>query len=198
MSNISDDVLIASLTLAGTVIAFFVREWMKRRMLRQMLFAEICSFIAVIETMQLDSSFESLIKSPPQKWSYVSHEDYFTLFEANASGLGLDGETVSHVVACYEFMKGARDARRSAASWGADNLELCRSELRRSADLLAHSLDEAAQATERLIKRDFRTGPMKRAMERILHSRQISEIAERWRTVADRPIPADITRSMTS
>ena len=184
LSSISDEILIALLTIAAGVVAFFIREWMKRQMLRQMLFAEICSFIAVIETMQLENTFESLIELPPQKWSYVSQENYFTLFEANASGLGLDGETVGHVVACYEFMKGARDARRAAASWGAGNVELCRSELRRSALLVAHSLDEAATATERLMKIRFGARPMKAAMERILHSRPISEMAEDWRKIA--------------
>lgn len=132
------------------VIRRRVEEKAKRDALRRMLFAEICSFVAVIERLRLADAFELQIRNPPEQgtiWaSDVSKENYFTIFEANAANLGfLSPSVVGHIAACYGFMKGSRDAIRSLAGWNARRESDVQkgSELRAVARLVAASLVQA-------------------------------------------------------
>ena len=83
---------------AGIVrfVAWIFEEHKKSKSLRRMLFAEIFSFVGVIDGIGLASSFERLVQSPADPWwaHEMSKENYFALFEANAANLGsLAGES---------------------------------------------------------------------------------------------------------
>ncbi|MDR3508451.1 MAG: hypothetical protein P4L64_11185 [Caulobacteraceae bacterium] len=153
-----------------------------------MLFAEICSFVAVIESIRLADEFEYLIRNPPEHgtiWaSDVSKENYFTIFEANAANLGsLDPSVVGHIAACYGFMKGSRDATRSLAGWGTRHVSDVEKslELRAVARLVANSLVQADLAFGRLIAED---ATLAHGMESVLPPQSIEKLARRWKDIA--------------
>ncbi|MGJ4970481.1 MULTISPECIES: hypothetical protein [unclassified Bradyrhizobium] len=156
--------------------------------LRRMLFAEIFSFVAVIESRGLADEIELLIKNPTElspEWakSGVSTENYFRIFEANTANLGsLDQSVVGPIAACYGLMKGSRDATRSlTAGWDTLRDDQKRRDLRAVARLVARSLRQADVAFERLKDEDQR---LVRGMEDVLPQRSIKELIVRWNVIA--------------
>ncbi len=184
-----------------SLVGWLAVELYKFDSLRQMLFVEICSFVAVIEEMELQNLFDSAINKLPKQLTYPSKENYFTLFEANAENLGLfPADTVGHVVACYTFMKGARDARRAAVGQtdGSDEAgAACRWNLRHSARLVARSLHEADEATKGLMRWPRRAA-LQEVMNQILPKRSIAELAGIWEAIAiGNSLPASEQRDVT-
>ncbi|ABD89811.1 hypothetical protein [Rhodopseudomonas palustris] len=170
-----------------SLIGWVAVELYKFDSLRQILFVEICSFVAVIEEMELRDNFDAAIRDLPKKIAYSSEEDYFTLFKANAENLGLfRADTVGHVVACYTFMKGARDARRGAVGptdSSDESAAACIWNLRHSARLVARSLREADEATKGLMRWPRREA-LQEVMKRILPKQSIAELADIWEAIA--------------
>jgi hypothetical protein len=187
---INSAIVVAVITAIFGAGGWYYREDQKRKALQRMLLAEICSFVAVIRGMALIDSLASSIQSPASrvKWKdEVSKENYFTVFESNASNLGLlDSSVIGHIVACYSFMKGSRDATRALArmekpDYTAQQRVL---DLRAVAQLVALSLDQANAASNHLVEAD---SSLTKVREDILPQLSIEDFAEAWRAVAKEP-----------
>ncbi len=110
-------------TTAGSVLAGWgvVAAWTYQAANRRLgvvdLFAsEIASLCNVMATFDAGRQFVSLyahLDEVTDQTRFVSEENYFTVFQGNASDLEvLDGKAVVHVTAFYTYMKSFRDTLR--------------------------------------------------------------------------------------
>lgn len=153
-------IVAAILTAIAGAIGWQMNERRKTKSLHRMLYAEMCSFISVISNIELAEKFDAVMRHPTTQavgWmgGGISKENYFTVFEANATSLGsLHPSVVRHIAGCYCLMKGSRDAARHLGNWNEYSPEQRISGVCDVARLVAHSIDEAMLATRELEKID--------------------------------------------